>query len=197
MLVMPVLETERLRVREIELDDLDRLHDVLNRAWNEDTSLEQHRTYVEWSVRNYRALAELTQPPYGERAIVLRETDEIIGAVGLVPSMGPFSAIVPLDEPMAPATPAPGRTPLFNPEVGLYWAVDPSFQGKGYASEAARALIRYGFEELHLARMIAMTSYTNLASQGVMRKAGMRLYRYPYTDPPWFQVVGVIENPAA
>ena len=63
------------------------------------------------------------------------------------------------------------------------------------ASEAAQALITYGFGPLNLARIVATTEYENLASIGVMRRLGMHIERNPLPDPFYFQVVGVIEHP--
>jgi [ribosomal protein S5]-alanine N-acetyltransferase len=80
-------------------------------------------------------------------------------------------------------------------EFGLYWAISPAHQRRGYATEAARAMIAYAFAELGLARVVATTSYDNAPSIGVMRKVGMHIERNPYPDPPWFQVVGVLHHP--
>jgi RimJ/RimL family protein N-acetyltransferase len=49
--------------------------------------------------------------------------------------------------------------------------------GRGYASEGARALIRLGFTELGVQRVVATTYQDNLASRCVMEKAGMTLNR--------------------
>jgi len=38
------------------------------------------------------------------------------------------------------------------------------------------------------------TTYDNVASMGVMRKLGMRVEKNPFLEPPWLQVVGVVEN---
>ena len=51
------------------------------------------------------------------------------------------------------------------------------------------------YEEAHTKRIVATTEYDNRASMGVMRKLGMRLERNPFPDPPWFQVVGFLDNP--
>jgi [ribosomal protein S5]-alanine N-acetyltransferase len=45
-----------------------------------------------------------------------------------------------------------------------------------------------------LRRVVATTTYDNEASMGVMRKLGMRIERNPFPDPPWLQVVGILEN---
>src|SRR5690606_553796 len=52
-----------------------------------------------------------------------------------------------------------------------------AFWGRGLATEGVRALIRKGFAELGLERMVATTYEDNLASQRVMQKAGMTLVR--------------------
>jgi hypothetical protein len=57
-------------------------------------------------------------------------------------------------------------------------------------------MIDYAFQQLRLKRIVATTTYDNAASMGVMQKVGMRIARNPYPDPPWLQVVGVLENRA-
>jgi GrpB-like predicted nucleotidyltransferase (UPF0157 family) len=84
---------------------------------------------------------------------------------------------------------------LTTSEVGLFWVIAPEAQGEGYASEAARQMVAYAFNQLKLDRIIATTQYDNVASMGVMRKLGMRIEQNIYADPPWLQVVGILENP--
>ena len=65
--------------------------------------------------------------------------------------------------------------PWFGPqtyEVG--WVVNPAYQGNGYATEAAYALLKYGFETLQAHRVIATCQPENPASYRVMEKIGMR-----------------------
>jgi RimJ/RimL family protein N-acetyltransferase len=57
-------------------------------------------------------------------------------------------------------------------EIG--WAVDPGHQGRGYATEAANALLAHGFEDLGLHRIIATCQPQNAASVRVMEKLGLR-----------------------
>lgn len=54
------------------------------------------------------------------------------------------------------------------------WALGIGHRGQGYATEAARALMGYGFEALGLHRIYAKTSSANAASWGVMERLGMR-----------------------
>ncbi len=56
-------------------------------------------------------------------------------------------------------------------EVGWRFAADA--WGQGYATEAARAALAYGFTVLNLAEIVAWTARPNLASQAVMRRIGM------------------------
>ncbi|MDX6533520.1 MAG: hypothetical protein QOF68_1264, partial [Gaiellales bacterium] len=76
-----------------------------------------------------------------------------------------------------------------------YWALKPEARGNGYATEAARALIDWAFDNLELARIVATTEDDNSASQAVMRRLGMRVERNPDNEPAWFQVVGCLEAP--
>jgi RimJ/RimL family protein N-acetyltransferase len=78
----------------------------------------------------------------------------------------------------------------------LYYALSPARHRRGYATEAVRAMIDYAFRRLRLRRIIATTTYNNEASMGVMRKVGMCIEKNPFPDPPWLQVVGVLEAPS-
>jgi RimJ/RimL family protein N-acetyltransferase len=175
---VPPLQTPRLVVR--ELGQADRA--VVERLLGGD-----RERWLRWTQLGYEQLAELHQPPYGERAIELRGARAVVGLVGLVPALGPFGAL--------PSWPEPG--PFHRPEVGLYWIVAPDRRGEGIASEAAAALIAHAFAELRLARVVATTEHTNLASIGVMRRLGMRIERNPGPEPEWFQTVGILDAPAS
>lgn len=61
-----------------------------------------------------------------------------------------------------------GETP------GLIYGVHPDFCGCGYATEAARAVLRYAFEELSLSQVKADVDEPNVASVRVLEKLGMR-----------------------
>ena len=78
----------------------------------------------------------------------------------------------------------------------MMWAIDPAYQRQGYATEVAKALIGFMFnnEQLSIWRIIADTEHHNLASQGVMRKLGMQIDRNTLAQPDWLQAVGVLEN---
>ncbi|WP_019157264.1 GNAT family N-acetyltransferase [Robertmurraya massiliosenegalensis] len=56
-------------------------------------------------------------------------------------------------------------------EIG--YVIAPEHWGKGITTEAARAIIKFGFEEMELVRIQARCLVENIASQRVMEKAGM------------------------
>ena len=56
----------------------------------------------------------------------------------------------------------------------LWYVLDPAVQGRGYATEAARAVLAYAFGELRLHRVWADADPRNPASLGVMQRLGMR-----------------------
>jgi RimJ/RimL family protein N-acetyltransferase len=57
----------------------------------------------------------------------------------------------------------------------LGYVLDPRFAGRGYATEAATAMLRLGFEGLGLHRIIARLDERNDASARMARRLGMRL----------------------
>ncbi len=171
---IPPLRTERLVVRELVAGD---------RSAVEHIAGGDRERWLRWTGLGYEQLDELRQPPYGERGVELRESGELVGLVGLVPALGPFGLL--------PSWPQEGRR--YRPEVGLYWAVAPEHRRRGFAAEAAAALIACAFADLGLDRVVATTEHTNVASIGVMRRLGMRIERNPEPDPHWFQVVGVLD----
>jgi len=59
-------------------------------------------------------------------------------------------------------------------QAELGWVIDPAHAGRGYATEAAAALLRICFEDLGLRRVIAQCFADNVASWRLMEKLGMR-----------------------
>jgi RimJ/RimL family protein N-acetyltransferase len=91
---------------------------------------------------------------YGFWAAIERETGEFLGWFHFRPRAGA----------------APG-------EVELGYRLRKSAWGKGYATEGSRALIRAGFTQFGVQRVVAETMAVNLASRRVMEKAGLTLVR--------------------
>jgi ribosomal-protein-alanine N-acetyltransferase len=96
--------------------------------------------------------AHFDEHGYGLWALQLRDGGELIGLAGL--NTVAFSA-------------------HFTPAVEIGWRLARSAWGEGYASEAARAALRVGFEQAGLTEIVSMTTELNLRSQAVMRRIGM------------------------
>ena len=62
----------------------------------------------------------------------------------------------------------------FTPCVEVGWRLAKTFWGNGYASEAAGAALRFGFQTLDLSEIVSFTAATNLRSIRVMERIGMR-----------------------
>jgi RimJ/RimL family protein N-acetyltransferase len=62
----------------------------------------------------------------------------------------------------------------FTPAVEIGWRLAFEHWGRGYATEAARLALGYGFGALALAEVVSFTSATNLRSRAVMERLGMR-----------------------
>ncbi len=89
---------------------------------------------------------------YGLWALELRASGELIGLTGL--NRVAFGA-------------------HFTPAVEVGWRLAKSVWGHGYASEAGRAALRFGFERVRLGEIVSMTTTLNLRSQAVMERIGM------------------------
>jgi len=71
-------------------------------------------------------------------------------------------------------------------EVELGYRLRRSAWGKGYATEGSRALIRKGFEELGVQRVVAFTMVVHAASRRVMENAGLKLVRTFHQPWPYY-----------
>mgnify|MGYP004507862259 CR=1 FL=1 len=73
---------------------------------------------------------------------------------------------------------------------GVGWYIDPIYQGNGYATEAATAMIDYMFEEANISEIITSAAILNPASWLIMEKLGFirqnkrRMIQYTYLDEP-------------
>jgi RimJ/RimL family protein N-acetyltransferase len=184
---MRTLETDRLVIRPFVLDDAAEFKRLLDDAFGHQSYGAEDRTrlLLEYNVIADSAHDLLHQTPYEDRAIVLKSDGSLIGAVGFAACLAPFGQLGSF-----------GGTPHRTSEVGLFWALFPTHWGKGYATEAARAMVSYAFDELDLARIVATTENDNLRSIAVMNRLGMTIERNPLSEPHWLQTVGVLVNPA-
>lgn len=68
---------------------------------------------------------------------------------------------------------APLFEAAFTPCVEIGWRLDRAAWGQGYATEAARAALRFGFEVRDLAEIVSFTVPANVRSRAVMERLGM------------------------
>lgn len=152
---MPLpLETERLVIRPYRDDDATALHEVFGSPevmrW---TPSAPSKDVAETAQRLARTMAfTARQPPgLGLWALELKTSSEFLGQVGLFPVEGK------------------------GPEVEVAYELAPRVWGHGYATEATRGLIAYGFGELGLKRIVALILPDNARSRNVASKCGLAL----------------------
>ncbi len=143
----PTLETARLRLRPYCEGDIPELLPLVNHREIAATTLRIAHPYTEQNARDFFKLA--AEPDKIWLAVTLRSTGRQIGGIGLR-----------VDSEHQ------------NAELGYWLGVE--YWGQGYATEAARAMLHYGFKELQLHRIFASHFGHNPASGRVLRKLGMR-----------------------
>jgi len=147
-----ILETERLILRELEQTDAAFILDLLNQPSfikyigdRNVRDLAQAREFIE---NRYRQ--SYRDHGFGLYAVELKENKTVIGICGFVK-----------------------RDSL--PDADIGFAFLPQFERKGYAFEAARAVMKYGREKLGLKRVLAITTQDNESSGRLLGKLGFRL----------------------
>jgi RimJ/RimL family protein N-acetyltransferase len=153
----PTLETARLRLRPFRMADADDVQRLAGDPAVADTTLKIPHPYedgmAEKWISNHRDWFDRReQAVFAVTLKLSRATaaSELIGAIGL--------RIEPDDQ---------------RAELG-YW-ISKSFWGQGYCTEAARAVLDFGFEQLGLNRIVAHHFGRNPSSGRVMQKIGMSL----------------------
>lgn len=91
------------------------------------------------------------------------------------PGVAPFIGFVGI-KPLAPALP-------FAPGLEIGWRLAQPFWGRGYASEAADAALRVGFEQVGADEIVAFTATDNVRSRAVMDRLGMAADAAPFDHP--------------
>lgn len=188
---IPVVETARLRLRPLTANDLDVLHEIHQYGFGDGSGfktlegLATTQKVLDWVVLN-EWFPRLRW--WNTRAIELKENQTVIGEIALVPMP------VPLDVIIADVHEQMGM-PIHALEVSMLWGVLPEYRRKGYATEAATSMIAFAFKQFNLKRIIADTESENIASQNVMRRLGMRIYKNRLKEVDWLEVIGVLENP--
>ena len=165
---MAPLETDRLIISRLTLEDAAFIMKLVNTpGWlqyisNRNVkSLEDGRHYLENG-----PLKSYTQWGFGLFRVVLKSTNTAIGICGLIKRDG-------LDD------------------VDLGFALLPAYAGKGYAYEAAKAVLHYAQSKLHLQRLVAITLVDNAASLKLLQKLGFRFERMVLLDNEDLALLGV------
>ena len=196
---MDTLETDRLVIRPFTVDDLEEAYQLLDVdiQWaGPGFTIEQRKV----NLSRYITLSESHECNrlYGFCAVVLRASGQIVGICG-------FQQWLWLPDEQAlfwPVLMGPrgeewgGLYSSF--ELDLAYALSSQHRGRGYATEAVRALLDHAFRELRVRRVFAGTNRSNVGSINLMRRVGMRLAHNPqHPEMDWPNgpgVVGMIEN---
>ena len=152
MISFPI-ETERLVLRPFTLDDAEALHAIWSDSraerfrddvpeWPRPRSVEDKLRYLE------PIIAGQAERGYASWAVIEKATGRLIGDCGLFPADG------------------------VGPDIELAYGLAPDVWGCGYATEAAAACVRAGFEQLGAPRIVADVDPGNSASIRVLEKTG-------------------------
>lgn len=159
MTTVAPIKTERLILRQWKPEDVPQFV-----AMNEDPEVMKYfpgalsPQQSEGWAENCRQMLE--RQGWGLWAIEIQSTGEFIGFVGL----------------HAPTIDLP-----FNPCVEIGWRLKSSAWGRGFATEAARACVDYGFSVVGLTEIVSFTSVVNTPSSAVMERLAMK------RDPATFE----------
>ena len=145
--IVPTLETARLVLRSYGPPDIPELVRLIGAREVAATTLRVPHPYTEQDAEEF--IGNIDEEHEARFAITLRASGGLCGGVGLR-----------IDREHRHA------------ELG-YWIGVP-YWGNGYATEAARAVLGYGFEDLKLHRIFATHFKQNAASRNVLQKLGMR-----------------------
>ncbi len=143
-------ETERLRMRRFEMSDVDSVY----RNWAADPDVQLNYGEPVYETRE-RVSGLLTQyigkykdPYYYRWAIIEKVSDECIGQIA-------FFLVDPQNE-----------------FAEIEYCIGTSYQGNGYATEACKEIIRYGFDTIGLHKVQICCRTTNQRSKRVIEKCG-------------------------
>ena len=152
------LETERLTIRLFTDDDALDFYKIINDEAVLRYIPEKSMTFDEFMVTFKRILHrynENTPRRITRFSLAVRESQShrLVGWVGL------------------------GRLEINPEEIEIYYGMSRDVWGRGYATEAARTLLRYGFDTLGLEKIVAIVKPDNAASIKVVEKIGLKYKR--------------------
>jgi ribosomal-protein-alanine N-acetyltransferase len=159
------IQTERLILRPYTMDELHELHQILSQKevvkyLPEDVmSLEDTKRVLTWIIECYGKNTSENIVKFSV-GVFHKEECKLIGWCGL----GPLE---------------------FEPsEIEIYYGFSQDCWGKGFATEAAKAMLDYGFQVIGLNRIVAIVMPENVASKRVIEKMGMIYQKQVKNLPP-------------
>lgn len=147
------LETERLILRPVTLDDSSAMFEYASDEENTRYTFETNKSLEE--TRNNIALFYLANP-LGRWGIEMKESGKFIGTIDLHKI----------------------RLDLKTAAIG--YVINKKYWNQGYTTEANRAVIKLAFEEIEMNKLVALHDVDNPASGRVMVKSGMK---YSHEEP--------------
>lgn len=143
--VNQLLETERLRLRPVEIADAEDMYEYASSEKNTYFVFPRHTTIddTRHSIANY-----FMANPLGKFGIELKENKKFIGTIDVRVDMKKLKA-----------------------EIG--YVLNQNYSKHGYATEAASALVKFVFETLELEKITATCDARNTASEALMKRLGM------------------------
>ncbi|WP_186580198.1 GNAT family N-acetyltransferase [Aquibacillus kalidii] len=150
---MKVIETERVYLRELVLEDTENLSKVLSdkesmQYYPKPFTIKEVEKWIEWNIDNY------AKHSHGLWAVILKDGNKFIGDCGITMQL--------IDKD-------------YVPEIGFH--IIKKYWNKGYATEAAAACRRYAFDTLKYPKVFSYTTIKNIPSQKVAQKIRMHTYK--------------------
>lgn len=162
------IETKRLILKPIALSELDELY-----ALRSDPDVMRYigKLQTKEEVRDFIKLGPDYFDKYGLDffSVFEKQTGQFVGQAGL------FHLAFDMKQS----------------DIELAYRIHQKFWGQGYTTEAAKVLIKYGFEQLSLPKIIAMHHQDNLASKRVIEKAGLqytKMIDYRGSELPCYEI---------
>lgn len=172
-----IISTERLNLRTWAVSDI-----PLMAAISSDPLVMEYFPYTQDLAATEKLVDHISnhQEKYGYSlyAVETKESHEFIGFVGL--NHPPFDI--------------PHFSPKGLPIVEIGWRLSAKHWGRGYATEAATAVLRYAFTVLKLDEIISFTVVANVKSRRVMEKIGLRHAEEDDFDHPKIDESGVLRR---
>lgn len=146
------IETERLILRQFNLDDAEELNSICNQSyvlkWMPDwkSSVEDTKEMIGWFADQYPMPTKNSARII--LAVTLKSNAKLIGTIGI------------------------GNKEEVNNEIEIAFFISEQYCNNGYISEASKAMIQWVFDNLKLDYLVSIVEPDNIPSQKVVEKCG-------------------------